>query len=104
MQPPECPPVCTALNLWPLGIPPPISKMISRSVIPIGISIRPVLVILPVRAKTLVPLLLSVPMLAYHCGPLRMMGAILAKVSTLLMRVGDSHRPETAGYGGRGRG
>src|ERR1035441_5633620 len=78
--------------------------MISRSAVPMGISTRPVLAIFPVRAKTLVPLLLSVPMLEYHCGPLRRMGAILAKVSTLLMRVGQPHRPETAGYGGRGRG
>src|ERR1035441_11070689 len=75
--------------------------MISRSVIPMGTSIRPVLVIFPVRAKTLVPLLLAVPMFEYHSGPLRMMGATLAKVSTLLIRVGDPQRPETAGYGGR---
>ena len=43
MQPPEGPPVCTALNLRPSGMPPPMSKMISRSVMPMGTSIRPVL-------------------------------------------------------------
>ena len=43
MQPPDGPPVCTALNCLPSGMPPPMSKMISRSVMPIGTSIRPVL-------------------------------------------------------------
>ena len=41
---------------------------------------------------------------AYHSPPLRMMGAILANVSTLLMRVGCPNSPSIAGYGGRGRG
>ena len=36
------PPVCTALNARPSVMPPPISSTISRSVIPIGTSIRPV--------------------------------------------------------------
>ena len=63
MQPPEGPPVCTALNCLPSGMPPPISKMISRSVIPIGTSISPVFCTRPASAKTLVPLLFSVPML-----------------------------------------
>ena len=36
MQPPLGPPVWTALNLWLPGMPPPISKMISRNVMPIG--------------------------------------------------------------------
>ena len=44
MQPPDGPPVCTALNCLPSGMPPPISWMISRSVIPMGTSIRPVFV------------------------------------------------------------
>ena len=43
------------------------------------------------------PLLFSVPMAAYHSPPLRMMGAILAKVSTLLIRVGCA---EKAFHGG----
>ena len=79
-------------------------KMISRSVMPIGISTNPVFVIFPVRAKTLVPLLRAVPMPANHSAPLRIIGATLAKVSTLLISVGMPHKPETAGYGGRGRG
>ena len=78
MQPPEGPPVWTALNLWPPGTPPPMTSMISRSLMPIGTSIRPVLVILPVSAKTLVPLLRSEPMLKNHLPPLRTMGAMLA--------------------------
>ena len=35
MTPPDGPPVCTALNFLPLGMPPPMPKMISRSVVPI---------------------------------------------------------------------
>src|ERR1035438_4529217 len=101
MQPPEGPPVCTALKVCPPGTPPPMTSMISRSLMPIGTSTRPVLAILPVSAKTLVPLLLSEPMLANHLPPLRTMGAILAYVSTLLMSVGLPHRPLTAGYGGQ---
>ncbi len=56
MQPPEGPPVWAALNFLPFGMPPPISSTISRRVVPMGISTRPVLWILPPRAKTLVPL------------------------------------------------
>ena len=97
MQPPDGPPVCTALKRLPLGIPPPISKMMSRSVMPMGTSISPVLFTFPARAKTLVPLLFSVPMPANQSPPLRMMGAMLANVSTLLMSVGQPHRPDCAG-------
>ena len=61
MQPPEGPPVWAALKCFPPGIPPPISKMIRSSVMPMGTSTRPVLLILPARAKILVPLLFSVP-------------------------------------------
>ena len=64
MQPPDGPPVCTALIVPPSGAPPPISSTISRSVVPIGTSTSPVLRILPARAKTLVPLLFSVPIAA----------------------------------------
>ena len=71
---------------------------------PIGTSTRPVCCTLPPSANTLVPLLLSVPVLAYHSAPLRMIGAMLAKVSTLLSTLGLPQRPETAGNGGRGRG
>ena len=54
-QPPEGPPVCTALNVLPPGMPPPISKTISRRVIPMGTSTRPVLFTLPTSENTLVP-------------------------------------------------
>ena len=53
--------------------------------------------ILPARANTFVPLLFSVPMEAYQAPPFFTIGATLAKVSTLLMRVGWPHRPLMAG-------
>ena len=59
MQPPDGPPICTALHFLPSGMPPPMSKTIWRSVVPIGTSTRPVRLTLPDRAKTLVPLLLG---------------------------------------------
>ena len=58
-----------------------------------GTSMRPVFTIRPASAKTLVPLLVAVPMPANQSPPLRMMGAMLAKLSTLLMSVGRCHRP-----------
>ena len=99
MQPPEGPPVCTALIVPPSGAPPPISSTICRRVVPIGTSTRPVLRILPARAKTLVPLLFSVPMPANQSAPLRMIGGTLAKVSTLLISVG--HAPQARARPGR---
>src|SRR5664279_6328653 len=104
MHPPEGPPVWTALILPPLGAPPPMVSTILRRVVPMGTSISPVLVIFPASAKTFVPLLFSVPMAENQSAPLRMIGATLAKVSTLLMRVGEPQRPLSAGNGGRGRG
>src|SRR3974390_2641950 len=104
MQPPEGPPVWTALILPPSGAPPPISSTILRREVPMGTSIRPVLVILPARANTFVPLLFSVPIPANHAAPLRTIGATFAKVSTLLINVGQPQRPLSAGNGGRGRG
>ena len=68
-QPPEGPPICTALNFRLRGMPPPMSKMISRRVMPIGTSTRPVLATLPASEKTLVPLLFSVPIAANHAAP-----------------------------------
>jgi len=68
-QPPNGPPVCTALNGLPLGMPPPTSKMISPSEMPIGTSIRPVLLILPVSAKMAVPGDFSGPMLLNQAAP-----------------------------------
>src|SRR3974377_502907 len=104
MQPPEGPPVWTALILPPSGAPPPISSTISLKEVPIGTSTSPVLRILPARAKTFVPLLFSVPIAANQSGPLRMMTGMLAKVSTLLMRVGFPQRPAAGGGGGEGGG
>ena len=67
-----------------------------------GTSTRPVFTIRPARANTLVPLLLPMPSPAYQSAPLRMIAGTFANVSTLLMSVGQSHSPWTAGYGGRG--
>ncbi len=104
MQPPEGPPVWAALKALPPGMPPPMSKTSSPRVMPMGTSTRPVLVTLPERAKTLVPLLFSVPMAANHSQPLRMMWRMVARVSTLLITEGLPHSPLTAGKGGLGRG
>ena len=71
---------------------------------PMGTSTRPPRRILPAIAKTLVPLLLAVPRRLKACAPLRTIHGTLAKVSTLLMLVGHSQRPLTAGNGGRIRG
>ena len=71
---------------------------------PIGTSTSPVLRDLAGEREDLGALALSEPMPANHSPPLRMIGAMLAKVSTLLISVGLPHRPLTAGYGGRGLG
>ena len=78
--------------------------MISRRVVPIGISTRPVLFILPPTAKTLVPFDFSVPMFANHSAPLSSIIGIFAYVSTLFSIVGCPNRPLTAGKGGLGLG
>src|SRR5579859_1601552 len=101
-HPPEGPPVCIALNERPSTTPPPICSTTSRTVIPSGTSISPVLLTFPASAKTLVPRLFSVPYCAYQAPPWVTIGAMLAKLSTLLMSVGLAHRPACAGYGGRG--
>ena len=72
--------------------------------VPMGTSTRPMLLTFPVRAKTLVHLLPSVPMLAYHAPPLIMIWAMLAKVSTLFRMLGFPQRPFCAGNGGLGLG
>ena len=69
-------------------MPPPISKITSRNVAPMGTSTSPVLRTLPVRAKIFVPLLVLVPMEAYSSAPWLMIHGTLAYVSTLLMFVG----------------
>ena len=103
-QPPAGPPVWTALNFFPSLMPPPISKMISRSVVPIGTSMRPVLTTQPVSAKALVPGLFSVPIVRNQPLPRRMMTGTHAKVSTLLRIVGLAHRPCSTVRGGLTRG
>jgi hypothetical protein len=62
-----------------------------------GTSIRPVVSTLPASAKILVPLLFAVPIDEYQAAPPLMIGAILPKVSTLLMSVGLPHKPLCAG-------
>ena len=78
MQPPRGPPVCTALKVLPFRIPPPMSKMISPRVIPMGTSTRPVLFTFPVRAKIAVPGLRGDPMPENHSDPFRMICGTLA--------------------------
>ena len=78
MQAPEGPPVCTALNFFPPGTPPPMSSMMVRRGVPMGISTRPVLLILPPSANTLVPFDFSVPIEANHSQPLLMICGTLA--------------------------
>ena len=65
-------------------------------IIPWG-RIKPMLATTPVRANTLVPLERSVPMELNHPPPRVTIEGILAKVSTLLMRVGFPQSPEAAG-------
>src|SRR4030067_3299595 len=93
MQPPEGPPVCTALIRFPSCCPPPISKMISLSVIPMGTSTNPVFLTFPTREKIFVPLLFSVPIEENHLLPFSMINGTLAQVSTLLRFVGFPQRP-----------
>src|SRR5512143_3740217 len=100
MQPPEGPPVWTALNALLCSIPPPISYMISLRGIPIGTSISPEFLILPVSAKTLVPLLFSVPNDAYQSEPFLIMEGTFARVSTLFRHVGRFQRPASVERGG----
>ena len=65
-----------------------------------GTSTRPVLLILPERANTLVPGLFSVPKLRNQSAPWKTMAGTLARVSTLLMMVGQWNRPDSNGKGG----
>ena len=99
-HPPEGPPICTALNSVPPLIPPPISKITSLKVVPIGTSINPVFSMFPVIAKAFVPGLFSVPIVLYHSAPLAIIGGTLAKVSTLLSTVGLPKSPCSTVLGG----
>ena len=77
-QPPDGPPSCTALNSRPGSMPPPMSKITSRSVAPMGTSMRPPFTTLPVSEKILVPLLVAVPMAANASAPWLMIHGTLA--------------------------
>ena len=104
MQPPDGPPVCTALiRALPTG-PPPMSLTIRSMVMPMGTSTRPVFLILPTRLKILVPVFPLVPTRANCSAPSEMMTGMLAHVSTLLMAVGLPSMPFSTGNGGRWRG
>ena len=78
-------------------MPPQMPSTISRIEMPIGTSTRPPRFTLPAMAKTLVPLLLSVPSELKAAGPWATIQGMLASVSTLLMQVGRPHRPWVAG-------
>ncbi|MBA7678163.1 hypothetical protein ES703_86435 [subsurface metagenome] len=103
-QPPEGPPIWTALNFLPLGMPLPTSNIIWRRVVPMGTSTSPVLTILPARAKTAVPGLSFVPVTVNHSTPFLIIGGMKASVLTLLTTVGFPKSPSVVMRGGRGRG
>ena len=88
------------MNSLPFGIPPPISNTISLKVVPIGTSTNPTLFTFPPNANTLVPLDVAVPIDEYQSAPFNIICAIFAYVSTLLINVGQPHKPLCAGYGG----
>ncbi len=77
-QPPDGPPTSTALNGVPSGVPPPMSSTTSRMVMPMGTSMRPPRATLPASAKTLVPLLVALPMAAKASPPWRRIHGTLA--------------------------
>ena len=80
------------------------SKMISRSVVPMGTSIRPVFTTLPVSANAFVPGEPAVPTCRNQAAPCSMMSGTAAKVSTLLSTVGFAQRPFSTVRGGLVRG
>src|SRR4030042_1736823 len=92
-HPPDGPPVCTALNFLPAGMPPPTLYTISLRVMPMGTSTRPVLFILPTTEKIFVPLLPSVPNWANQSAPLLIISGTVAHVSTLFKQLGLSQTP-----------
>ena len=104
IQPPDGPPICTALNCLSFLMPPPMPNSTSFKVMPIGTSTRPPFLILPASANTLVPLEASVPNLPNAAPPLKMIQGTFASVSTLLMSVGFCQKPFAAGNGGFRRG
>ena len=64
---------------------------------PIGTSISPVLTTRPARAKTFVPLLVSVPMPANQSPPLRMIGGDVRVRLDVVDQRRQPHRPDSAG-------
>ena len=100
IHPPDGPPICTALNCLSFLIPPPMPKITSLSVRPIGTSTSPPFLIFPARANTFVPLLFSVPIAPNAAPPLKMIHGTLASVSTLFISVGFCQNPFAAGNGG----
>ena len=100
MQPPDGPPVCAALNLWPPGIAAAdvFDDLAQRGAHRDLDEAR--VVDLAAEREHFVPGLFSVPMLRNHAGPLRKICGIFAYVSTLLRTVGFWKRPLSAGNGG----
>src|ERR1035437_1448961 len=104
ITPPDGPPVWTALNFLLCCIPPHISNTISLIVVPMGTSTSPGFVTFPVTANTFVPFDFSVPMEENQAPPFSMITGTFAHVSTLLIKVGLPHNPDTDGNGGLGLG
>ena len=102
MQPPDGPPVCTALIVPPSGAPPPISStIVPQRSCPSALRRGPYSSPCRSGRRPWSPCSSSVPMSANHSAPLRRIAGTLANVSTLLMQRRDSPRgptpPGTAG-------
>src|SRR4030042_5840610 len=65
----------------------------SLSGVPIGTSTRPMLLILPTREKTFVPVLVFAPIPANHFPPRARIAGTFAQVSTLFKFEGRFQRP-----------
>src|SRR3972149_4474826 len=78
--------------------------MISRRGSPVGISKTPGLFTWPLTPTRIGPGCFATPTDAYQAAPRSMITGTFAIVSTLLMVVGQPHRPYCAGTGGLTRG
>ena len=96
-QPPEGPPIWTALNCLWLRMPPAMSKMISRKVVPMGTSVIPEWLSLPARVNSAVPLLPLVPIEANQSAPRSITNGTQDSVFTLFSSVGLLHSPASEG-------
>ena len=96
MQPPDGPPVCDGLEACRRRDAAADSRR-SRTGVPIGTSMSPVIAILPASGEDLRPLDFSRADAENQSPPRVMMGGMLAKVSTLLISVGLPHRPFSGG-------